>query len=372
MDDLLADFIAETSASLDQIETDLARLGASGVDRAALDRTFRALHTIKGACGFLNLPRIEALMHASEAALERVRDGRAPPDIMTVLRHTAMHVKAILAELAEKGAEPAGDDEALLHSLSAGPGAIDWATELTRARDRLVSLAGDAMAPFQKLTAVAASMERPPRVPADTALRSLPLIVQDLAASLDKPIKLDIDGGDVEIDRLAVAPLKDALGHLIRNCADHGLEPQDERKKLGKPKIGLIRLSVVQEGETIIVRLQDDGRGLDTARIRNRAISQGLVFASDAVRMSADQIHRYIFAPGFSTAERATRHSGRGIGLDAVRASMEALGGSVGLESERGVGTLFTLTIPVRPLDIAPAPAEEASAALPVEDARVA
>jgi two-component system chemotaxis sensor kinase CheA len=239
-----------------------------------------------------------------------------------------------------------------------------------------MSLASDALAPFQRLAAAAASMEQPARAPIEAAWRTLPLIVQDLTATLAKPIKLEMTGGETEIDRAALAPLRDALGHLIRNCADHGLETPEERRKLGKPKAGLIRLTAAQEDDAVIVRLEDDGRGLDTARIRHQAISRGLVFASDAARMAPAQIHRFIFAPGFSTAETQTRHSGRGIGMDAVRASIEALGGGVALKSEPGAGTAFTLTIPLRAPQAAPAEteaaAEETLTALPVESARVA
>ena len=376
MDDLLADFVAESAISLSQIDADLIRLGDGQTDRAALDRIFRALHTIKGACGFLSLPRTEALMHAAEAALETVRDGRAPPDAIDLLKHTVLQVKSILAALVDEGAEPKGDDSLLVQSLAAGPGNLDWAAELAHTRARLMSLASDAMAPFQRLAAAAASLEQPARAPIDSAWRTLPLIVQDLASTLAKPIDLEVEGGETEIDRTALAPLRDALGHLIRNCADHGLESPDERRARGKAKVGVIRLTAVQEGETVIVRLQDDGRGLDTARIRHQAISHGLVFASDAARMSADQIHRFIFAPGFSTAETLTRHSGRGIGMDAVRASIELLGGEITLQSETGAGTIFTLTIPIRAAQMAEiaaeAPAEDVLIALPAQNARVA
>jgi two-component system, chemotaxis family, sensor kinase CheA len=385
MDDLLADFLAETRAELAAIDAALARLGEDDTDREALNAALRALHTIKGTCGFLALPRIEALAHASEGALERVRDGRAAPDAIAVLAHAVGALQTILEGLEAGGLEPAGDDSAVLTALNAAPqapgfNALDWAVELARQRDRLLALAGDKLnAHFAKLAAIAqegaAALQAMP-TPIEGAWKALPLLANELEASLGKPLDLVLEGGGTEIAHSALAPLKDALGHLIRNCADHGLESADERRAAGKPETGTIKLIAAREDENIVLTLADDGRGLDTARIRNRAISRGLIGASTAVRMSAEEIHGFIFAPGFSTAQTLTRYSGRGIGLDVVRENIEKLGGAIQLASEPGRGTIFTLTIPAaRPPAPMAAPAaeeEELPAALPINDTRVA
>lgn len=345
MDELIADFIAETGASLAQIDADFAVLAREGAEGEALLRIVRALHTIKGACGFLKMPRCAALAHAGEGALIRWRDGRAAAETRELVQAAVAQIGELLAGVAENGSEPEGADGALLAALAAMPNALDWAVELTAIRDKLLVRAGHA---------IGAHFPKPPETlpaptamaPIDVAWRTLPLLVEELAGALGKSIALTIEGGETETPRAALAPLRDALGHLIRNCADHGLETPAERRAAGKPETGAISLSATREGEQIVIRLADDGRGLDTARIRRRAISQGLVFASHAARMETAQIHSYVFAPGFSTADAATTLSGRGIGLDAVRAAVEEIGGGVSLRSEFGRGTVFALTIP--------------------------
>jgi two-component system chemotaxis sensor kinase CheA len=310
------------------------------------------------------LPRTEALAHATEGALLRWRDGRGPPETIALIKTAFDQIREVLADLAREGAEPAGEDAHLIGALGAGPNALDWAIELANIRDRLLARAGLAIGgPSQRLNASLACLDPPALAPIEAAWKTLPLLVEDLSAAVGKPLALSMHGGDTEIASAALAPLRDALCHLIRNCADHGIEPPHQRTASGKPEAGAIHLAAVRESSAIVIALSDDGRGLDTALIRHRAISSGLVFASHAARMSAEQIHAFVFAPGFSTAGAVTTLSGRGVGLDAARALIEALGGRVALHSESGQGTRFTLTIPAAPAAAAPAPDEAQTAA---------
>jgi two-component system chemotaxis sensor kinase CheA len=365
MDEILADFIAETTARLDQFEAELAALSAGTADGEAINRALRSMHTVKGACGFLHLARVEAITHACEGALGRLRDGRASADTLPLLAHSAAQLRALLAEIGETGAEPVGDDHGLLDALGHSPNALDWAVELTRARDRLLSLAGNALHhQFAKLNAIAqqgpAALDLTEQAPIETAWKTLAPMAAELSQSLGKPIELELVGGETEIYRAALGPLKEALGHLTRNSADHGLEPGEEREALGKRRHGTIRVAASREGDDVLIRVADDGRGLDAAKLRHRAIAMGLCYASQAARLPAEDVYPFIFAPGFTTAKQLTRHSGRGIGLDAVRAAIESLGGSIKVESIAGVGTAFIIRIPP-PVQRAPEPPVEAA-----------
>ena len=366
MDELIADFVSETDTHLAAIDADLARLPSEGAQGESLLRIVRALHTIKGACGFLKFRRIEALAHACEGALIRWRDGRATQETLALVQTALAEIKHILSGIIETGAEDDGDDFVLLGALGAMPNALDWALELAAIRDRLLSKAGEAFnVQFTKRVTPIVPLDPHARTPLATTWATLPLLVEELGQSLGKSINLAIEGEDIEIIRSAAGPVRDALSHLIRNCADHGIETPDERLRRGKPESGVIHLTATRDGGDIVIRLRDDGRGLDTMTIRNRAISHGLVFASHAARMSAEQIHAFVFAPGFSTSDSLTKLSGRGIGLDAVRAGIEGLGGTVALHSEDGAGAVFTLTIPYAPVHV---PEPMVSAALPIAD----
>src|SRR5262249_41806912 len=139
----------------------------------------------------------------------------------------------------------------------------------------------------------------------------------------------------------------DPFTHLVRNCADHGIETPAERRAAGKPQKGVIRLSACHQGGHIIIDIGDDGRGLDLARIRDKALEQGLAGESDIAAKSDVEIANLIFMPGFSTASQVTSISGRGVGMDVVRANIEQIGGTVDLKSTPGVGTTFTIKIPL-------------------------
>ena len=183
--------------------------------------------------------------------------------------------------------------------------------------------------------------------PIGNAWQKLPRVVRDLSKELDKQIDLEMQGAETELDRQVLDLIKDPLTHMVRNSADHGLETTDERRAAGKPPHGRIRLSAYHEGGYIIIQIADDGRGLNTDRIKAKAVSQGLVAEADAEKLSEAQIHKFIFTPGFSTAAAITSVSGRGVGMDVVRNNIDQIGGTIDVKSVAGVGLSFTIKIPL-------------------------
>jgi len=169
--------------------------------------------------------------------------------------------------------------------------------------------------------------------PIGNAWQKLPRIVRDLSTELNKQIELEMHGADTELDRQVLDLIKDPLTHMVRNSADHGLETPDERRALGKPEKGTIRLSAYHEGGHIIIEIADDGRGLNTEKIKAKVVTNGLATEAQIEKMNEAQIHKYIFAPGFSTASKVTSVSGRGVGMDVVRTNIDQIGGTVEVKS---------------------------------------
>jgi chemotaxis protein histidine kinase CheA len=184
-------------------------------------------------------------------------------------------------------------------------------------------------------------------VPISMVLGRMPRLVRDLARSLGKQVTLEIDDGDIRIDKSMVDALTEPLVHMIRNAMDHGIESPEERMGLGKPDKATITLKATQNGNVARIMIADDGRGLNTAAIRSKAVERGLISDQDAARMSDRELQRQIFAPGFSTASAVTETSGRGVGMDVVLVTIRRLGGSIDIESVEGEGTTFTLNFPV-------------------------
>ncbi|MEM8825308.1 MAG: chemotaxis protein CheW [Pseudomonadota bacterium] len=443
MDDLLPDFLSETQENLQQVDDDLLRFEQSPADAAILDNIFRLVHTVKGSCGFIGLPRLEKLAHAAESLLGRLRDGEIEADAAIVSETLAAidAVRGIVEVLATTGAEPEGDDDDLIARLdaltrgrtiedagnrgkanverdpdtrssvpsqttsqatsqtatqesltatssptppSASPAApqadstsaqtirvsVDLLEELMvsvselvltrnqliqdrRGRDRQQNGAADKDIdlPLQRLSTqigrLQDSVMRTRMQPISGAWAILPRMVRQLAIDLDKAFDLETVGGDTELDRQMLEQIKDPLAHMVRNAADHGLEPNAVRRANGKPSMGKIRLVAAQEGGHITLTLSDDGAGLDLAKLREKAISGGHMTTAQAEEASDAQLARLIFAPGMSTAKEVTQISGRGVGMDVVRANIEKIGGTIEVESVAGRGTTFRIRIPL-------------------------
>ncbi|KAA0076992.1 hybrid sensor histidine kinase/response regulator [Tardiphaga sp. P9-11] len=469
MDDLLREFLTETNESLDTVDNQLVRFEQDPNNAKILDNIFRLVHTIKGTCGFLGLPRLEALAHAAETLMGKFRDGMpVTGEAVTLILTTIDRIKEILGQLEATEVEPEGVDEDLIdelhHMVEKGmesmtesappiapeapvaaepaplvvptlerelrPGEVSleelerafqetaievalpvvaaapvapapvaekpaapkpvvkktavevdhpegadkvanqsirvnvdtlehlmtMVSELVLTRNQLLEISRrhedtEFKVPLQRLSTVTAELQdgvmKTRMQPIGNAWQKLPRIVRDLAGELGKQIELEMHGADTELDRQVLDLIKDPLTHMVRNSADHGLETPAERAENGKPEQGTIRLSAYHEGGHILICIADNGRGLNTERIKAKAISNGLATEADIEKMSEAQIHKFIFAPGFSTAAAVTSVSGRGVGMDVVRTNIDQIGGTIDIKSVAGEGSSVTIKIPL-------------------------
>ena len=490
MDDLLREFLTETSESLDTVDNQLVRFEQDPSDAKILDNIFRLVHTIKGTCGFLGLPRLEALAHAGETLMGKFRDGMpVKAEAVTLILSSIDRIKEILAGLEATETEPEGTDEDLiekLHAMAEGghacrgragapvpvvaappvqpaitqevakgtlidqvlerplrPGEVSlddlerafreteteaapapkpapapvakqaapapaagsraaakeaketakakpakraaaadtdvqeadkianqsirvnvdtlehlmtMVSELVLTRNQLLEISRrnedtEFKVPLQRLSNVTAELQegvmKTRMQPIGNAWQKLPRIVRDLSGELGKQIELEMHGADTELDRQVLDLIKDPLTHMVRNSADHGLETPAERVASGKGEQGTIRLSAYHEGGHIIICIADNGRGLNTERIKAKALQNGLVSEAELEKMTEAQIHKFIFAPGFSTAAAVTSVSGRGVGMDVVRTNIDQIGGTIDIKSVAGEGSSVTIKIPL-------------------------
>jgi two-component system chemotaxis sensor kinase CheA len=380
MDDLIAEFLTETNESLAELDLALVKLERTPNDAATLSLIFRLVHTIKGTCGFLGLPRLEHVAHAAENVLGKVRDKEltATTTVVSAVLAALDRIKLIVAGLAATGTEPTGDDAKLVAMLEqAATGfqaepvvnqqtirvAVDvleelmtLVGELVLTRNQLLQLArtGGTSAfsvPLQRLSHITTDLQegvmKTRMQPIGSAWNKLPRLVRDLAHETGKKISLETRGQDTELDRQVLELMRDPLTHMVRNSADHGLEPPDVRRAAGKPETGRVMLNAFHEGGHIIIEVEDDGYGLNVERIRAKALQNGLATEAEIAVMTEQQIKGFIFRAGFSTAAAVTSISGRGVGMDVVRSNIERIGGTVELQSTLGQGTRFTIKIPL-------------------------
>ena len=399
MDDLIADFVAECRDMLEALGGEIVAWEAQPDDRARLDNIFRFVHTVKGNCGFFDFPRLEALSHAAEDALADVRAGRRHPDAALVSAVLAIidRIGEMIAAIEAGEDMPAGDDSALIDALAPGaeghvtpvaatvadasgkatsaPRTIRLSVELL---DRVMSTVSDMVlarnelarrlresetevivdGAFERLSAIIADMRdaitrtRMQRI--ENLFVGLPRMVRDLSAELGKQVLVDIEGGDVELDREMIEMIRDPLTHIIRNAIDHGIETPAERLKSGKREIGILAVSARQSGNQILIDIHDDGRGIDGKKLVAKALDVGLLERDEAAKLSPREQLALVFEAGLSTAKEVTSISGRGVGMDVVRSNVERIGGIVEVDSKLGQGTRMTLRVPLT-LTIIPA-----------------
>ena len=467
MDDLLREFLTETNESLDTVDVELVRFEQEPNNAKILDNIFRLVHTIKGTCGFLGLPRLEALAHAAETLMGKFRDGMpVTGEAVTLILSTIDRLKEVLSGLEQNEAEPEGVDTDLIGELErmamegtvppaaaqpkeepkpakqavgsiiqqtlerplrpgevsldelerafrdtsmempaltekpkadapkAAPKAtskpkaerkpaadeaedkpdskianqsirvnvetleslMTMVSELVLTRNQLLEIArrhedSEFKVPLQRLSNVTAELQegvmKTRMQPIGNAWQKLPRVIRDLASELGNEIELEMHGSETELDLQVLDLIKDPLTHMVRNSADHGLETPEQRLAAKKPEKGTIRLSAYHEGGHIIIEISDDGRGLNTARIKQKVVENGLATESEVEKMTEAQIHKFIFAAGFSTAAAVTSVSGRGVGMDVVRNNIDQIGGTVDVKSVPGEGSSFTIKIPL-------------------------
>ena len=184
-------------------------------------------------------------------------------------------------------------------------------------------------------------------VPIESVVNRFPRMIRDLCKKLNKKMELHMSGEETELDRTVIDEIGDPLQHLLRNSADHGLESNEERLALGKDEIGHIYLDAYQDGNNVTIEVRDDGAGIDVEKVKNKAIDKGTITAEQAEAMSNKEIIDLLFRPSFSTAEKITDVSGRGVGLDVVKTKIEGLGGSIECKTELGEGSSFIIRLPL-------------------------
>ena len=184
-------------------------------------------------------------------------------------------------------------------------------------------------------------------VPVETVFNRFPRMIRDVSRKLGKDIELVMSGEETELDRTVIDEIGDPLIHLLRNAADHGLETTEERMSIGKPKKGTIKLQAYQDGNSVVIEVEDDGKGININKIRNKAIDRGTITKEEAATMTENEIIDLLFKPSFSTAEKISDLSGRGVGLDVVKSRITALGGHVEVETEFGKGSKFIVRLPL-------------------------
>jgi two-component system chemotaxis sensor kinase CheA len=452
MDDLLTEFLTETGESLATLDVELVKLEQNPAPQI-LSNIFRLVHTIKGTCGFLGLPRLEAVAHAGENVLGKFRDGelQVTPAAVTLILASIDRIKMILNHIEQTETEPEGDDKDLIAALNAHAEGRDVApppaaaapppppppappppaatpepvaaapvpvpvpapapavaaapepeehaapglpaqvpqqqiaaaaanqesalaaqtirvnvellenlmtlvSELVLTRNQLLQMVrgkddSEFATPLQRLSHITTDLQegvmKTRMQPIGNAWAKLPRIVRDLSVETHKKIDLQMLGAETELDRQVLELIKDPLTHMVRNSADHGLEMPEDRKKAGKPEVGKIVLNAFHEGGHIIIEISDDGRGLGIQRIKSKAIQNGLATEAEIEQMGDQQIAQFIFRAGFSTAEKVTSVSGRGVGMDVVKTNIEKIGGTIELKTVDGKGTTFTIKIPL-------------------------
>ncbi|NAZ88374.1 chemotaxis protein CheA, partial [Kineococcus indalonis] len=248
-------------------------------------------------------------------------------------------------------------DVELLESL------VRQAGELVLARNQILQRAGtlrdeDLTRACHRLNLVASEMQetvmRTRMQAIDHLWSKLPRVVRDLGNMLGRKIKLEMEGGETELDRTLLEAVKDPLTHIVRNAVDHGIEPPEVRSAAGKNEVGTLKLRAAHEGGQVVVEVRDDGKGIDPAVIGAKAVEKGLVSAAKLEALTPNDVLQFLFLPGFSTAAKVTNVSGRGVGMDVVKTNIERIGGSVDVESVVGQGTVWRLRIPLT-LAIVPA-----------------
>jgi two-component system, chemotaxis family, sensor kinase CheA len=218
---------------------------------------------------------------------------------------------------------------------------------LQRTRELVAALSQNSAQLATVATAISQEVMAIRLLPAATIFMPLERLVRDLSRQMGKDVRLDMTGAETEVDRRILDELRDPLMHMVRNTIDHGIESPDERQRAGKSVQGILRLSATQRGDRVQIVVKDDGRGLDVEAIRTTAIRRSLVTAEHADQMDNGSLFDLIFYPGFSTREVVSEVSGRGVGMDVVRDHVHRLGGDVRVQTTRGVGTTFTITVPL-------------------------
>jgi|GEM_PF-1658240 len=344
-------------------------------DKGLIDEAFRALHTFKGNCGWLGLTELETAAHRLEDLLDDVRSGNKefPPQLASSVLEQVDGLREGLRELKAASNSAAGDNgtgseaDSDTHPRAASSfvrvdvqkldNVFDEVGELITAVAAVIKspdLEGLELPHFQvatsQLTRVAQALHDSATemrmVPLESLFRKAARVVRDVSSDLGKDVSLHINGADIEVDRSIVETVTDPLLHLIRNAIDHGIESAAARAEAGKPSRGNLYLGAHYEGTEVVVTVRDDGAGVNTARLLEKARASGLV--SDDEEPSREDILEFLFERGLSTTSAVSKYSGRGVGMDIVKSQVEGIRGNVRIRTAEGEGTTFYLHLPMR------------------------
>jgi len=401
---LIPDFIIEAAEHIESAEAALLEVEKEPGNKEALNLVFRAFHSIKGASAFLNLKEIGSLAHSVESVLDLARKGKLalvgvnadvvlesvdmmknmiaalgksaqtgePLEAQTSLSTLLKRLKACTSGQAPEVSADAAPDQAKAEiATKSSTGLTEDKIRVTTARlDGLVNMVGELVI-AQSMVSQQISQTLPPEhelsrtvvrqgkitrelqelsmsmrmVPIQGVFQRITRLVRDLSHKAGKDITLTVVGEETELDRNVVEQIVDPLIHMVRNCVDHGIEAKEERIRAGKDPTAHIELRAFHRAGNLVIEVEDDGKGLDSEQILKKAVDNGIVPAEQ--ELSTQQIYRLAFHPGLSTAKQVTSVSGRGVGLDIVKKSIEALRGRVDISSTPGEGSVFTIAMPL-------------------------
>jgi two-component system chemotaxis sensor kinase CheA len=396
LDEVLTTFLAETEEQFTEMEEALVALESQPDDFEAVQTIFRAAHTLKGNAASMGYAAVAEIAHAAEDLLDRLRANTIVLNgaMVTALLRAIDALRFLVPEIAAGRLEAHPAQRELIDDLVAACGAssapalapsgpddvaapvahaaahrtlrvdlgrldrmLDLSGEIAVAQGRLAQMlkdagianGGDVLEAQRDANRIFMDLQeeilRARMVPLGPTFRQQIRTVRDAAHAAGKNVRLEIEGEDVEVDTTIVEQLRGPITHMIRNSVDHGIEAPEDRVARGKSPRGCITLRARHESGGVVIELEDDGAGLDRARIAAKAKEQGLVPNPEA--LDEREIIRLVFEPGFSTSETVTELSGRGIGMDVVRRNVEALRGSIDVKSVAGEGATFSIRVPL-------------------------
>lgn len=404
MQEIIDDFLMEADEITSSLDQNFVKLESNSTNPEILNEIFRAVHTIKGAAGFLGLEEISVLSHKMEDVLNKLRKGELSISvgIMDVLLNSLDILKKLIDNVKEnKQSKPdisniiyqlddifrennydksktviennqtfnenksdVLDEKTIRINVDKLNKLLNLVGELVLTRNSIVQNVTEIInkngeiSEFEQLseatnsinfitTEIQMTVMKMRMQPVSKVFNKIPRLVRDLARVEKKKIELKILGKETEVDKAIIEHISDPLMHLIRNACGHGIETPNKRKKQNKPEKGIIYLSASQEGSNIVIRIRDDGRGLDIDSIRKKAVALNKISEAEVDSLSNQQLYQLVFIPGFTTAEKVSDLSGRGVGLDVVRTNIEKLNGSIDISSAQGKGTTFTIKLPL-------------------------
>jgi len=396
--ELLKEFLAESNDNLARLDTDLVQLEQEPGNHELLGAIFRAVHTLKGSCGFFGYARLQAVAHKAEHLLSELRDGKRAltSGLSALLLRSADAMKRMIDAIGRGKGEGDVFERSLLQQLDAAlehveerhaapvlesprePSANESAGTPNSLRvevsvlDRLLDLVGELVITKNQLhqyrdgstgtdTQLESIVQRLAVITSDlqdgvmrtrmqsvgTLWSKLPRVLRDLSVNLGKKFTLETNGAETELDRTIIETIRDPLIHIIRNACDHGIEAPDVRSARQKPAAGRISLNAFHEAGQVTIEISDDGAGIDPSIVLAKAVERGLLTEWAAQQLSEREIVNLVLMPGFSTAKEVTNLSGRGVGMDVVKTNVERVGGSVELVSRPQSGTTVRLRVPL-------------------------